>query len=186
MRHHLIAKFLSFTLFVVSLNSDALAQSVVNSSSDQPERDTKRQSDNRPAPRGKVAKLLKLVGSAVPRVDVDSSSAGPAIKVRAPFVNVNRVGTGTPGAVNVKAPFVNLNNTPSGSSTVSVKAPFVAVKKSGSANTSIKVAAPFVRVDKNTNNGTAVKVNAPFVNVNQRSAASSLRVKAPFVDVKKQ
>lgn len=73
-------------------------------------------------PSGKGATILKMLQSAIPQVNVDTSHGDPIINVKAPFVNVN-VKNGQHD-VKVNAPFVNVNSGESARSGVEVNAPF--------------------------------------------------------------
>lgn len=77
----------------------------------------------------KAGMLLKLVESALPKIDVDTTSGAPSVKVKAPFVNVD-VKDGKSN-VRVNAPFVNVNT---GDSGLNVKAPLVNVGRTEPGN----------------------------------------------------
>ena len=60
----------------------------------------------KPTAFGPAGQLLKLLGSALPSVSMQTSGGEPNIQVKAPFVNV-KVGSGQTG-IKVSAPFVNI------------------------------------------------------------------------------
>ena len=61
----------------------------------------------KPTARGRALQFLKLLGSALPSVSVQTSGGEPNIQVKAPFVNV-KVGSIQTG-IRVTAPFVNID-----------------------------------------------------------------------------
>lgn len=111
--------------------SDAMAQTVLNSNGDEllKEFNVDPATMNKYEPKqttSKAGMLLKLVESAIPKINVDTTSGDPTVKVKAPFVNVDV--HGGKSNVRVNAPFVNVTT---GDSGVNVKAPFVNVGSGG-------------------------------------------------------
>lgn len=114
--------------------SDGFAQTVLNSNGDELLKDfnVDPSTMNKYQPKqssSKTGALLRLVESALPKIDVDTTSGASSVKVKAPFVNVD-VKDGKSN-VRVSAPFVNVNT---GNSGLNVKAPFVNVGRTEPGN----------------------------------------------------
>lgn len=134
-------RYRSSAAFILLLSSafcgmqNCFAQSGVNQgqSNDQQVRDSGVPPSNfnnngyqqRPAT-SRAGSILQLIESAIPKINVDTTSGSPNVRVKAPFVNVDVKG----GQSNVKvnAPFVNVNTAGPGSG-VNVDAPFVHVNR---------------------------------------------------------
>ncbi len=125
MTTRVFANFCSFALLFGLCTTQCFAQSILDQKGDQLlngfDVDQKALNNQYQPKPTKAQQLFKLLESAIPQVDVDTSNGGTGIKVRAPFVNVN-VQNGQSN-VKVNAPFVNVDT----GSGVKVNAPFVKV-----------------------------------------------------------